>query len=83
MAKPESWSLVAGVQLTGFFGVFVNLDRAGSSVQTSREARGSNRWYFGDHAIQARRYDIDHRESSDFLASVLSEGGKNRIAEWK
>lgn len=35
------------------------------------------------HAITARRYDIDHRKSSDFLAAVLSEAGKNRIAEWK
>ena len=35
------------------------------------------------HAIPARRFDIDHRKSSDFLAAVLSEAGKNRIAEWK
>lgn len=35
------------------------------------------------HAIPARRFDIDHRKSSDFLAAVLTEAGKNRIAEWK
>lgn len=35
------------------------------------------------HAIRARRRDIDHRKCSDFLAAVLSEDGKNKIAEWK
>jgi len=35
------------------------------------------------HAIPARRFAIDHRKSSDFLAAVLTEAGKNRIAEWK
>lgn len=35
------------------------------------------------HAISARRFDIDHRKSSDFLAAVLTNDGKNRIAEWK
>lgn len=35
------------------------------------------------HAISARRFDIDHRKSSNFLSAVLTEAGKNRIAEWK
>lgn len=35
------------------------------------------------HAIRARRREIDHRKCSDFLSAVLSEEGKDRIAEWK
>lgn len=35
------------------------------------------------HVIQARRRDIDHRKCSDFLAAVMSEDGKRKIAQWK
>ena len=35
------------------------------------------------HLVHARRRDIDHRKCSDFLSAVISEEGKNKIAEWK
>ncbi|MBZ9946906.1 MULTISPECIES: hypothetical protein [unclassified Mesorhizobium] len=35
------------------------------------------------HVIKARRREIDHERSSDFLGAVLSTSGKERIAKWK
>lgn len=35
------------------------------------------------HVIKARRREIDHERSSDFLGAVLSSSGKERIAKWK
>jgi hypothetical protein len=35
------------------------------------------------HLIRAPRKEIDHARCSSFLAAVLSEDGKDRIAQWK
>ena len=35
------------------------------------------------HLIAARRHDISHEKSSNFLGAVLSDGGKNRLSAWK
>jgi hypothetical protein len=35
------------------------------------------------HLIKARRREIDHERSADFLDAVLSNEGKARIAKWK